>query len=263
MGCIGKSFPLIMILIMAISSLIIVKPAFAQSIPKPSVPQFTLKFIPVIQITTDPYTGANTTTQNLSTIELSITNQKYTYSNGSTFSLYYNVRTKGHFANAWTELYPTIRLLPQTGNYDFTNFQNYQSDYIWGENSTYNRPLLPQSDSTYTTVSLLATDYPSNGQVDIEVEAMLGVNSTYYLPANNFINFFGTNLPAVAYVTSSDWSNTQTITIPEGSTSTSTSPNPSVTVLEFPSWTIPLLLTIMVALAGLLVYHKKRKHYSQ
>ena len=175
MGCIGKSFPLIMILIMAISSLIIVKPAFAQSIPKPSVPQFTLKFIPVFQTTTDPYTGANTTTQNLSTIELSITNQKYTYSNGSTFSIYYNVRTKGHFANAWTELYPTIKLLPQTGNYDYTNFQNYQSDYIWGENSAYNHPLLLQSDSTYTTVSLLATDYPSNGQVDIEVETMLGL----------------------------------------------------------------------------------------
>ena len=36
-------------------------------------------------------------------------------------------------------------------------------------------------------------------------------------------------------------------------------PLPTPTVPEFPSWTIPLLLNIMVA-AGLLVYHKKHKH---
>jgi len=34
---------------------------------------------------------------------------------------------------------------------------------------------------------------------------------------------------------------------------------PTPTVPEFPSWTNPLLLTITVALAGLLVYHKKHK----
>jgi hypothetical protein len=37
-------------------------------------------------------------------------------------------------------------------------------------------------------------------------------------------------------------------------------PTPTPTVPEVPSWTIPLLLTIMVASAGLLVYHKKHKH---
>jgi N-acetylneuraminic acid mutarotase len=38
-----------------------------------------------------------------------------------------------------------------------------------------------------------------------------------------------------------------------------TSPTPTPTVPEFPLWTIPLLLTIMLATAGLLVYHKKHK----
>ena len=34
---------------------------------------------------------------------------------------------------------------------------------------------------------------------------------------------------------------------------------PTPAVPEFPLWTIPLLLMIMVASAGLLVYHKKQR----
>ena len=49
------------------------------------------------------------------------------------------------------------------------------------------------------------------------------------------------------------------ITIPETSTTTSPTPNPTPTptVPEFSSWTIHLLLSLMVAAAGLLVYFKK------
>ena len=44
----------------------------------------------------------------------------------------------------------------------------------------------------------------------------------------------------------------------------STMPTATPSVPEFPSWTIPLLLTIMVASAGLLVYHKRKpKQFSQ
>jgi hypothetical protein len=88
---------------------------------------------------------------------------------------------------------------------------------------------------------------------------MLGVNSTYYLPINNFINMGGTYLPAVAYVTSSDWSNAQTITIGE----ISASPTPTPTVPEFPSFTIPLLLSLMVVVAGLLVYRKEHSRKAE
>ena len=47
MGSSGKSFALILILIMAISSLslLVLKPANAQIIPKPSVPEFTVQFV--------------------------------------------------------------------------------------------------------------------------------------------------------------------------------------------------------------------------
>jgi hypothetical protein len=58
---------------------------------------------------------------------------------------------------------------------------------------------------------------------------------------------------------SSGWSNTQTVTIPATSTSTSPSPNPTPTptVPELLLWIIPFLLTILVTVAGLLVYNKK------
>ncbi len=36
-------------------------------------------------------------------------------------------------------------------------------------------------------------------------------------------------------------------------------PSPTPTVPEFSSWTIPLLLTVMVTLAGFLVYHKRKR----
>ena len=42
--------------------------------------------------------------------------------------------------------------------------------------------------------------------------------------------------------------------------STTPTLSPSPTVPEVPLWTIPLLLTVTVALAGLLVHHKKHKH---
>jgi len=53
-----------------------------------------------------------------------------------------------------------------------------------------------------------------------------------------------------------DWSNIQTIAIP----ASELSPTPSVP--GFSSWTIPFLFCIMLATAGLLVYHKKHKQNS-
>ena len=48
---------------------------------------------------------------------------------------------------------------------------------------------------------------------------------------------------------------------PSPISSTTTLPTPTPSIPEFSSWTIPLIVTIMVV-AGLLVYHKKHKHNS-
>ncbi|MGD0643621.1 MAG: hypothetical protein ABSA75_01800 [Candidatus Bathyarchaeia archaeon] len=103
MGSVNKSFSLLLIVLLASSSLsIIIKPAFAQSIPTPSLPTFTLKFVAepyyVAPTTTiDPFTGQNVTTQagyyvENQSIYLTITNYPPFTSfsiNGSEVNLYY------------------------------------------------------------------------------------------------------------------------------------------------------------------------------
>ena len=141
----GKSFALILILIMAISSssLLMIKPAFAQSIPTPTVPEFTVKLAdhsydvpPVTTSTTNPYNNKTTTTtipsyhvRNL-TIDLTIVNQPYpVIINGNASFVYYDVRTKGHFGQDWTELFPYYSNSPVQSNSQYTVISlpaNYQ-----------------------------------------------------------------------------------------------------------------------------------------
>ena len=65
MGNTNKVFSLLLVAILAVSSLILVESATAQSIPKPSVPEFTAKIVAnPYEIPTphsvDPYTGKDT-----------------------------------------------------------------------------------------------------------------------------------------------------------------------------------------------------------
>ena len=80
MGRLSKSFALLLVLIMALSSLglLIIKPACAQSIPQPSVPEFTLK---VVQDSFNVPISYS--------IEVTIKNQPFVYSfGGVTYDLY-------------------------------------------------------------------------------------------------------------------------------------------------------------------------------
>lgn len=101
----NKSFSLLLIALLAASSLIVATPAFAQTptptpIPTPSVPQFTVQLVgPLFTFNTtyslDPNSGkivANIGYTNpYSYVELTIKNQPFNLSYGS---LYYNVQIK-------------------------------------------------------------------------------------------------------------------------------------------------------------------------
>ena len=104
MGCLGKSLGLLLILMMIVPflSLLMVKPASAQTIPKPSVPQFTLKFengssIQPATYSIDPYTGKNVTIspatyQQWADILLTVKNQPFTpYKNSNGTGLSYTM----------------------------------------------------------------------------------------------------------------------------------------------------------------------------
>jgi hypothetical protein len=246
MGIISKGFSLLLLVILAVSSLMTVESVSAQSIPKPSVPSFTIKIIDTsydvpTTYSTDGYTGENIThpgrhvSQN--SIQFTIRNQAFTPNvDGNTLSLYYIIRTKGHFIDIdkWT-IFPTLQL--------------DKSGYISAQSGADTVLILPGGLS-----------FPANSQIDYQVQAILGYHKIVYPYMSTFES------------SSSDWSPTQTLTIlarAEPSTPALPNPTPSPTntitsptpaVPEFPSWTITLLITIMLAIAGLLVYHKKHKH---
>jgi hypothetical protein len=193
----NKRATLLLITVLAVSSLIVVKSAFAQSIPKPSVPEFTVKLVAhpydvPTTYTTDPYTGENITypgyhVENRS-IESTIKNQPSVW--GENYTLYYNVRVKGYFEKNWTEL------------------QSHSA----------------QSDSKYTVLSL-PVYYPPKAQVDFQVEAIIihsyenRVFSDDWLAQHPLAEVMQPGLEDIyeqefTIVGTSGWSETQTVTIP-------------------------------------------------
>jgi hypothetical protein len=140
MSCFNKSLALVLILAITISSLMMINPVSAQTITKPSEPEFTLKVV-------------------ASSIEVTIKNQPltaYIASNGSIPSLYYGFRFKDH-----------------------ENIQdwNYAPVYYVGISSygTYYKA----SASDYTVVSFPLGSYPltgilGSGKVDLQVMALIG-----------------------------------------------------------------------------------------
>jgi hypothetical protein len=205
-----KSFALVIILILTISSLIMVKPAFAQTTPKPSVPEFTFRFVE-------------------SSLEVTTKNQPltaYVGTNGSNPSLYYGFRFKDH-----------------------ENIQdwNYAPIYYVGISSygTYYKG----SASDYTVVSFPLGNYPltgilDSGRIDLQVMALIGNEVPTNYENGSVYGFDGAE---------SNWSTTQTITIPASSNSTS----PTPTIPEFPSIAILLLLS-MLSVAVVLSLKKQR-----
>jgi hypothetical protein len=191
MDSISKGFSLILVVILAVSSLIIVKPALAQSIPKPSVPEFTVHLVgPSFTRNTTYSLDSNTGqivanigyTNQYSYVILTIKNQPFDSSHGS---LYYNVQIK-----------------------------NQNTPYRNWTIVTYDGPKPKQfTDSDFTNISLRIEGQWSlaslaETQTDIQVQAMLG--SFYYGPSAGPPFFSIWQFSGVT----SDWSDTQTASIP-------------------------------------------------
>jgi hypothetical protein len=245
----SQSLALILILIMAISSLMMTKLAFAQSIPTPSVPQFTIKLVaypydvpPIYGI--DQYTGKNVTVQagyhvENKSIEITIRNQPFTShmdASGNEINIYYNVRVKGHFGQVWKELYSPFEASFRDGP----------------PGSYYKSPV--QSSSEYTVLSL-SPDYSVGDQVDFQVQAFEGYYTKYYpyVGVSGYAWHFTGEL--------GDWSNTQTFTMTDISTSPSDSPTPTSTptVSEFPS--LLILIGLIGSISVSIITIKRRKAF--
>ena len=278
----SKTFALLLTLIIIMSCLTILmaKPAYAQSatpntnpIPMPSVPTFTLKFVDnsyniptTTTSTTDTYTGKQIVTihdgyyvQNDS-IVLSITNQPFTSYVGPSYNmvnLYNVIRFKGHFSGDWA----------------WTNISFYQQPYI--QASTYN-----QSGDNVGVVFAVSGNNSSDsffnfgtvgelgGQVDFQVLSFTGyttqVPSTD--PPNIFTHQFGPQYDTVYNGQSSDWSNTQTISLANGPVSVSTSSDPTIspspTVPEL-SWLVIVPLLVSAFAVAVIVRYRKIANFGK
>jgi hypothetical protein len=234
-----------LILVIASASLPWAKPVNAQTISKPSVPDFTVRFVdysydvpPTIGI--DPFTGQNTITESgyhiaNKTLEIKIKNQYSSMNSGSNESDYtgllYTFRVKGSYTDAW-DYYP-FHAPYSISESSVVYTTNLYGVYTGGPPSAH---IYPASDSAYTIVTIrlmwlfndeLHGSEPSIGsQIDLQVQAIVGKASIYHtgLLAGNYYEFRGEQ---------SDWSDTQTVTIGAVTNSTVTptpvEQNPTVT----------------------------------
>jgi hypothetical protein len=264
----------------------------ASGIPKPSVPEFNVKFVNASYnvTTTNPYTGVNEVQQiSNNSIEVTIKNQPFGYSNNQ---IYYNIRTKPHFADNWNEVYPLRNI---TSSYNGDGTFSY-AQYINDDSTS-------QSKSSYTIIAfpVVATELysasgydiqryysgeegtsgryfaflstiPSGGQIDFQVEALVGHASQRWVVEHPFYPTIGGHFaPAIAYDSTSGWSNTHSITIGESQTPTpspATTPTPTTpTPSQEPPQTeqiepivsAAIAGAVIIAVLGLLIYLIKRK----
>jgi hypothetical protein len=259
-----RNLSLLLILILASSSIMIINTAFAQSILKPSVPEFSLKYVdysfdvpPKYGI--DQYTGQNITIQSgyhvdNRSIEFTIKNQQFTSnkdSSGNAINLYYNFRFEGSYGESWT-YYPErpdgSSVIHYNGGPLPTNDYEDYPPYYRASNSGYT--ITPLGINLIEIIGnqkigVLHQELPNGINIQFEIQAMIG-----YFTRNSYGYFIFTGQ-------TSDWSSTRTITIGETSSSTSPTPNPTPTpsVPEF-SWLMILPLFIFMSVAVLI---RKRK----
>jgi hypothetical protein len=198
MGTTNKVSTIILTIIIVTSSLLLAPLANAQTIPKPSVPEFTVKYIDnsydvPLTTTTDPYTGRTVTqggyhVNGVPEIEIRIKNTNDT--------VYYSVRAKGHFSQNW-RVVEYWHIINNTGR-------------------VYNPPNpYPPKDtrSQFTTLRFGdESNIPAIGQMDFQVEALKGQvtvggdqdHSALYNMHYPTYDFRGVT---------SGWSDTQTLTI--------------------------------------------------
>lgn len=250
MGKTSKTFALLLTLIVAISclTLLTVKSVDAQTNPNASVPEFTVSFNRTFYTVTapDPVNGENVTQQfQNNTIQVRIDNRPYTsLLNAGKYHLFYNIRIRNS-ENDWSELYPS------------EPFYNNATDF----NSTaLNLARTPKASTSEFTIIAFYDYYPSyppntvigfsppfhfppGTQLDVEVQAIFGVDSQVYVADHPTAPWYGGHYePAIVVGGASGWSNAQSITMPEEDYS-----NLTPTVPEF-SWLIlvPLLVSLLV-----------------
>ncbi len=186
MAVMDRKWTLGIIAVLAVCGMIMVESASAETIPKPSVPEFTLEFVDK-SITTDD--GVYYDSKN---IQVTIANQP-----SLNHSLFYNVKYSVNGGD-WLDIYTMDDAYPPQSDSEYTILSVY---------------LHPQGNATIV---------PTNSVVDVQVEAMIGYIHREYNPNHTSqLDMY----PYVFTGETSGWSPTQTITILDSPSPTEFEPN--------------------------------------
>jgi len=233
-----KRVYLFLIVVLIILSIILVESAFAQPVPKPSVPEFSI--VPVGPPFDIPPTYSFNSRTGLfdanegyhiqySTVNIIIKNQLFS-NQSSNDNLYYNVRIRPHNYpdSYWQEIF-----YAGSDGYPVQTLANYTTIPIAVEGSQAIGPIISTGATT-----------------NIEVEAMIG-----HIGRNNTMIPYP--YPYVFFGETSGWSNTQTVTLPPKAALT-VSPSPSPPVPEF---SLYIILLLFISILTIVVLIKKRTQF--
>jgi hypothetical protein len=245
MKYLSKFITAALILVMVASSMaMMAETAFAE-VQKPSIPEFTIKLVAypydiLPSASVDPYTGKTTTSpgQHIDnrSLEMTIKNQGVPPSTtGEPYILGYSIRMKGHFeTDSWTELY----------------YWNNGTDFI---------TFLPQSENEFTLFSQQPA-FPPDSQVDFQVEAVLGHRVITQILRTGMWPFDTVDHPIFIIDATSDWSDSQTVTITPPNSATNDSFSWIAAFFES-NWMqaiVALLVVIAILLVFVVFYLRKR-----
>jgi hypothetical protein len=247
MGSLGKYLSLFLVVILLVSILWTITSSCAQTtpditpypeIPKPSVPQFTVKLIDSsydipASTSIDPYTGQTITQPSkhfeARTIEIRIKNEAFTLfevklgTSNWTASLMYDVQWKGHYEKEWHSL---------------------ASDGYLGGDSDGSETVVTRQGEYSSTEGLkmdaqgMYATFTPNSQLDFQVQAKIG-----------FIHRVVSPIPGGGWTftgQTSDWSNIQTLNLAD--------PSPSV-----PEFSLLSILPLFVVVPLIPFYALKKK----
>jgi len=255
MGCLGKGLASVLILVMAISSLALltVKPASAQSTNALSAPTFTVTLTntsyavpPSYYI--DPQTGANITK-----VGYLVKQENLTFSIQNQPNItYYGIRWTTPYMKSWNFIEGFIGGDPMNA----TIQQSSGSTTTWaltGTSSTFpiydNGSFVNTVDGYTFPFGFEELNFESGAQIEFQVQASNG--SPIYVPT-----ILDEHFSVIGEV--SDWSSTQTITIPASFISASPSPIPTSTpaVPELTYCTLSIVALFGTVTAIALVFRK-------
>ena len=249
---------LMLITVLTFSSLFMAGSVFAQSVPAPSTPTFTLKFL-------GRYMNNNNI--NNSYIQVTINNQLLPANpDYGKYGIYYSIRFKPHSSQYFGQV---GILMPINNSLSPNPTEASITDEL-------QNAIPAQSNSPYTTyVIVTSTNFNPNAddQIDVQVKAIIGHNFTLWVQTYAIDHYYAgipryndtkvlVAVPSITQDSDSNWSETQTVTIPEIQTPSpepAASPEPAL-VLSIVALVLSIAAFVAALVLGLvLLYRIKRK----